>query len=588
MSKNFFGGAIINSGPTLPLAADTPDGALFYKTGSASGLYYFGFNPDSNSGSYGDQSTQAWSVLVDTSGAAAFVSKTGDDMSGNLRFLTSGTGLQFISNTDNAKIYLRTNSPDSSDLVFELGDNGAAAPDSFVWRGDGSGGGGPTQDIMRLTTSGLTILGNTVWHSGNGGAGSGMNADLLDGQHGAYYLDLGNFSAGTLPVARGGTGTGAGPSAGSIIYGASNSAYSSNAVGVAGWLLASGGSGAPTWLNPATLTVNYAATAGTATNATSAGSAGTAGTANALASTRSFSITGAASTSVGVAFNGTADVVLNVSSLAAGSLTGTVPVAALPSIPNSSLANSGITFGSTAVALGSTVTSFTNLTSVSANNLTATTGVSTGTLSSTAGITTTTLSASQGISGQTLSSTNSLSVGTTATITGQLNANGGVVINNSAPVVSLQSTTSRSAFMHAGGDNFYVLRGDLNSGTWDSGPNGRHPLTLSLTSGDATFSGNVTAYSDRRLKEDIGLIDSPVQKVQALNGVTFTRKGSTTRGTGLIAQDVQKVLPEAVAVDEEGYLSVAYGNIVGLLVEAIKAQQDQIAAMQRRIDSLID
>jgi hypothetical protein len=214
--------------------------------------------------------------------------------------------------------------------------------------------------------------------------------------------------------------------------------------------------------------------------------------------------------------------------------------------------------------------------------------MSTGTLSSTAGITTTTLSASQGVSGLTLSSSSSLSVGTTATVTGLLNANGGVTIRNSGPVVTLQSTVTRSAFMHASGDNFYVLRGDVDGTTWDTGPNGRHPMTLNLVNGDAVFSGNVTAYSDRRLKEDISLIDNAVQKVQALNGVTFTRKGTRDRGVGLIAQDVRQVLPEAVAVDEDGYLSVAYGNLVGVLVEAIKAQQQQIDVLTRRLDSLID
>lgn len=48
----------------------------------------------------------------------------------------------------------------------------------------------------------LTIGGNQVWHAGNDGAGSGLDADLLDGQHGSYYQNADNLNAGTVPVAR--------------------------------------------------------------------------------------------------------------------------------------------------------------------------------------------------------------------------------------------------------------------------------------------------------------------------------------------------------------------------------------------------
>lgn len=90
----------------------------------------------------------------------------------------------------------------------------------------------------------------------------------------------------------------------------------------------------------------------------------------------------------------------------------------------------------------------------------------------------------------------------------------------------------------------------------------------------ATFTGVVTApnfvsSSDARLKSDIAPISDALAKVQALTGVTFTMTGSDVRQMGLIAQDVQAVAPEAV-VEAEGILRLAYGNLVGLLVEAIK------------------
>ena len=100
-------------------------------------------------------------------------------------------------------------------------------------------------------------------------------------------------------------------------------------------------------------------------------------------------------------------------------------------------------------------------------------------------------------------------------------------------------------------------------------------------------SGNVTAYSDRRVKTDIEVIPNALDKVCQLSGYTFLRTDTETedadgnpvaevRQTGVIAQEVLEVLPEAVMENEEGMYSVAYGNMVGLLIEAIKEQQVQI------------
>ena len=118
-------------------------------------------------------------------------------------------------------------------------------------------------------------------------------------------------------------------------------------------------------------------------------------------------------------------------------------------------------------------------------------------------------------------------------------------------------------------------------------------------SGNATFSGNVTAYgtpSDIRLKENIEVIDNALDKVKQLKGITYDLKSDGNRLTGLIAQDLEKVLPEAVyttnslgdSVNEEPkeHLAIRYGNTVGLLVEAIKEQQEQIETLAARVKEL--
>lgn len=113
---------------------------------------------------------------------------------------------------------------------------------------------------------------------------------------------------------------------------------------------------------------------------------------------------------------------------------------------------------------------------------------------------------------------------------------------------------------------------------------GAHASDFALLSG-ATFSGTVTApnfvsSSDARLKSNIAPITAALAKVQALTGVTFTIAGSDVRQMGLIAQEVQAVAPEAV-VEAEGVLRLAYGNLIGLLVEAIKDLAKQVDQLKR-------
>ncbi len=93
-----------------------------------------------------------------------------------------------------------------------------------------------------------------------------------------------------------------------------------------------------------------------------------------------------------------------------------------------------------------------------------------------------------------------------------------------------------------------------------------------LTVSGTVSADEVTATSDERLKSDIETIDNALDKVMSMRGVTYTMKAE--KGTGVIAQEVEKVLPEVV-VDNE-YKSVAYGNMVGILIEAIKDLKKEI------------
>lgn len=109
-----------------------------------------------------------------------------------------------------------------------------------------------------------------------------------------------------------------------------------------------------------------------------------------------------------------------------------------------------------------------------------------------------------------------------------------------------------------------------------------HSITFSK-SGDITATGDVTAFSDERLKENIDPIADAMDKVKQISGYTFNRKGDPRKHAGVIAQEVQKVLPEVVTEDDDGMLSVAYGNMVGLLIEAIKDLSAEVDELKKKL-----
>jgi hypothetical protein len=92
-------------------------------------------------------------------------------------------------------------------------------------------------------------------------------------------------------------------------------------------------------------------------------------------------------------------------------------------------------------------------------------------------------------------------------------------------------------------------------------------------------------WSDRRHKSAIVEIDNAVDKVKAISGYTYWKRGSEVREAGVIAQDVLAVLPEAVGGTEEGY-SVKPAALIGLLMKAVKEQQETIDALTARIEAL--
>ena len=108
--------------------------------------------------------------------------------------------------------------------------------------------------------------------------------------------------------------------------------------------------------------------------------------------------------------------------------------------------------------------------------------------------------------------------------------------------------------------------------------------------GTIRATADVIAYSDERIKDNIETIENPLEKVKELRGVSYNRNDieDKSKKIGVIAQEVEKVLPEVVEQDDEGKYSVAYGNMVGLLIESVKEQQKQIEELKSEIQELKD
>jgi hypothetical protein len=149
--------------------------------------------------------------------------------------------------------------------------------------------------------------------------------------------------------------------------------------------------------------------------------------------------------------------------------------------------------------------------------------------------------------------------------------------------------------IHCNSNIFYVLRANgNNSQTWATA-NGYWPMELNLENNNATFGnaitaiGDVTAFSDIKLKTNIETIKDALFKISQINGITYNRNDigdDNKRFAGVIAQEVELVLPEVVSENEKGIKNVAYGNIVSLLIEGIKEQQTQIEELKERINKL--
>lgn len=148
------------------------------------------------------------------------------------------------------------------------------------------------------------------------------------------------------------------------------------------------------------------------------------------------------------------------------------------------------------------------------------------------------------------------------------NFSGNFGIYNTSPTIMLYDTDWGPRQLHCNGG----LIGFLTSGGgWGC---------YSDNAGTFIASGNIGAYSDRKHKKKISTIKGALELVEGMRGVRYVDRRTGATRVGVIAQEVRQVLPEVVGEGVDG-LHVDYGNIVGPLIEAVKALSARVKRLER-------
>jgi Chaperone of endosialidase len=147
---------------------------------------------------------------------------------------------------------------------------------------------------------------------------------------------------------------------------------------------------------------------------------------------------------------------------------------------------------------------------------------------------------------------------------------------------SLKNTNLEIGISNNSGDdsiNFVSPRG--------VGVNMQDPSEALHVNGNVLASGTINSASDARLKSNIKTIADPLRIVANLRGVLYTTNGNQD-GTGVIAQEVEQVVPCLVGTDRNGMKNVSYGNFAGIFIESIKELTAQIEELRAEINRLKD
>ena len=175
-------------------------------------------------------------------------------------------------------------------------------------------------------------------------------------------------------------------------------------------------------------------------------------------------------------------------------------------------------------------------------------------------------------SGMTLSGTQFINSAPDQTVT--LTGAGGLTVTGTYPNFTLTQGSGSSVSVSGGGNGIDVRQ--PATGVYQ-------PYMTGSYTGTFTASGDIVAFSDVALKSNINPITEALERVSQIGGYTYNKAGDTEKRTGVLAQEIQEVLPEAVHTNEDGVLGVAYGNLTGLLIEAVKELNAKVKDLESKL-----
>jgi len=173
--------------------------------------------------------------------------------------------------------------------------------------------------------------------------------------------------------------------------------------------------------------------------------------------------------------------------------------------------------------------------------------------------------------------------GPASTIQGPQGAQGKTGVQGPAGPLGSQGALSVGNIMNAGSGGRVLTSTGATGVAYGNSKLTFDGLTLTVT-GSIYASGDITGLSDERVKTNIVTIPDALEKINKMRGVFYTITDTSERKTGVIAQEVEAVLPEVVITNESGK-SVAYGNIVGLLIEGIKVLSHRCDELEKKLES---
>jgi hypothetical protein len=166
--------------------------------------------------------------------------------------------------------------------------------------------------------------------------------------------------------------------------------------------------------------------------------------------------------------------------------------------------------------------------------------------------------------------------------------------NEGSLIIHRRNTSGGTRLFRMGYDiSFNEVMGDFgannSSGTWinhySCAYNAPASTIVAYANGNVFVYGYLVEGSDHKLKTDIKTIENALWKVKQLRGVEYTHTIEKTRNIGLIAQEVEYIIPEVVIENTEGTKGISYANLVSVLINAIKEQQEIIDNQQNQLEA---